>query len=246
MQFDNQKTRNIADAAAKILAGETVSEELKGNQHKIDKNKNGKIDSQDFKMLRKEEKKECSCENEHEGDCPVNEEIEQINEYESKDGKFVHNAKAGRYGGSEKPTDPFAGVRGPGKKDIEKIEKEKKKKKPFSEMVGLYQEKGLKSLSEMFIKEEPDNEQFKKELDDAQAKSEGKKKNPDIAKGSVQAVQKEEVEQIEERSMTEPEMKKREEIVKSMKKGMAGFKERYGDRAKEVMYATATARAKGE
>ena len=65
-------------------------------------------------------------------------------------------------------------------------------------MVGLYQEKGLKSLSEMFIKEEPDNEQFKKELDDAQAKSEGKKKNPDIAKGSVQAVQKEEVEQIDE------------------------------------------------
>jgi hypothetical protein len=41
-------------------------------------------------------------------------------------------------------------------------------------------------------------------------------------------------------------MKKKEEIVKSMKKGMAGFKQRYGDRAKEVMYATATARAKGE
>jgi hypothetical protein len=54
---------------------------------------------------------------------------------------------------------------------------------------------------------------------------------------------KEEVEQIEERSMTEPEMKKREEIVKSMKKGMQGFKDRYGDRAKNVMYATATKQA---
>ena len=51
---------------------------------------------------------------------------------------------------------------------------------------------------------------------------------------------------IEEREMTEPEMKKKEEIVKSMKKGIAGFKERYGSRAKNVMYATATARAKGE
>jgi hypothetical protein len=51
---------------------------------------------------------------------------------------------------------------------------------------------------------------------------------------------------LEERQMTEPEMKKKEEIVKSMKKGIAGFKERYGDRAKNVMYATATARAKGE
>ena len=34
-----------------------VDEELKGNQHKIDKNKNNKIDAQDFKMLRKEELK---------------------------------------------------------------------------------------------------------------------------------------------------------------------------------------------
>jgi hypothetical protein len=54
---------------------------------------------------------------------------------------------------------------------------------------------------------------------------------------------KEEVEHIEERSMTEPEMKKREKIVKSMKKGMQGFKDRYGDRAKDVMYATATKQA---
>lgn len=31
-----------------------VKEELKGNQHKLDKNKNGKLDKQDFTMLRKE------------------------------------------------------------------------------------------------------------------------------------------------------------------------------------------------
>jgi hypothetical protein len=48
---------------------------------------------------------------------------------------------------------------------------------------------------------------------------------------------------IDEKHMTEPEMKKKEEIVKSMKKGLAGFKERYGDRAKDVMYATATKQA---
>ena len=34
---------------------EEIQEELKGNQHKLDKNKNGKLDKQDFKMLRKEE-----------------------------------------------------------------------------------------------------------------------------------------------------------------------------------------------
>ena len=38
-------------------AEKEVKEELKGNQHKIDKNKNNKIDAQDFKMLRKEELK---------------------------------------------------------------------------------------------------------------------------------------------------------------------------------------------
>jgi hypothetical protein len=32
-----------------------VEEELKGNQHKLDKNKNGKLDKHDFKLLRKED-----------------------------------------------------------------------------------------------------------------------------------------------------------------------------------------------
>ena len=32
-----------------------MKEELKGNQHKLDKNKNGKLDAHDFKLLRKEE-----------------------------------------------------------------------------------------------------------------------------------------------------------------------------------------------
>jgi len=46
--------------------------------------------------------------------------------------------------------------------------------------------------------------------------------------------------------MTEGQMKKREEIVKSMKKNAGDFRKRYGDKAKEVMYATATKQAMGE
>jgi len=38
---------------------EVTNEALKGNQHKIDANKNGKIDAQDFKMLRKKKVKEA-------------------------------------------------------------------------------------------------------------------------------------------------------------------------------------------
>jgi hypothetical protein len=50
----------------------------------------------------------------------------------------------------------------------------------------------------------------------------------------------------EERHLTPGEMKTKEHNVKSMKKGMAGFKERYGNRAKSVMYATATKQAMKE
>jgi hypothetical protein len=98
-------------------------------------------------------------------------------------------------------------------------------------------------------------------VQNAKDKAALKKKQPDLAKPSVQAVKVEEnlqdihvinvdiangveIEDIQERSLTEPEMKKKEDIVKGMKKNLAGFKDRYGDRAKEVMYATSTQMAK--
>ena len=40
--------------------------------------------------------------------------------------------------------------------------------------------------------------------------------------------------------MTDAQMKKREEIVKELKKKEDEFKERYGDKYQDVMYATAT------
>jgi hypothetical protein len=148
--------------------------------------------------------------------------------------------------------------KGPKMKELSDIEAEKKKKKKMSEMVATYQEQGLKGLFASLVKEEPDNEQFTKELEAQKAKNAGEGKKAEVAKAAVQAVQEEEFEvvmnepngyaeaTIEERSMTEPEIKKKEQIVKSMKKGISGFKARYGDDAKSVMYATATKRAMGE
>lgn len=52
--------------------------------------------------------------------------------------------------------------------------------------------------------------------------------------------------EMQEEKMTDAEMKERERLVKGMKKGMAGFKAKYGERAKEVMYATATKKAMQE
>jgi hypothetical protein len=50
--------------------------------------------------------------------------------------------------------------------------------------------------------------------------------------------------QIDEKTLTKMEMKKREEIVKSMKDKKSDFEKRYPGRGKEVMYATATKMAK--
>jgi hypothetical protein len=188
----------------------------------------------------------------------VDQAAEFVLEYESKDGKFVHRAKPGVYGGTKDEKHAVDTLKGPKMKELSDIEAEKKKKKKMSEMVALYQEQGLKGLFASLVKEEPDNEQFTKELEAQKAKNAGQGKKAEVAKAEVLAVQEEEFEvvmnepngyaeaTIEERSMTEPEIKKKEEIVKSMKKGISGFKDRYGDRAKNVMYATATKRAMGE
>jgi hypothetical protein len=62
----------------------------------------------------------------------------------------------------------------------------------------------------------------------------------------LRSMKKEEVEQVQEREMTSGETAERERIVKGMKKGFSGFRQRYGDKAKSVMYATATKNAMKE
>lgn len=61
-----QEQQKVAEASASKYSNfKPVSEALVGNQHKIDKNKNGKIDAQDFKILKgkKEEVKEAEVKN---------------------------------------------------------------------------------------------------------------------------------------------------------------------------------------
>jgi hypothetical protein len=191
----------------------------------------------------------------------MNEQVEQIDEVKMAD--LPSTKVQGRSYGSSKPQpSAFDVLKGPKEKELKSIESEKKKKK-MSEMVALYKEGGMKAFFESIkkedlIAEEPDSEQFAKELEDQKKRAAGTKPQADVAKPSVQSVKQEEVEiqvinadlangvdqvDIEERVMTEPEKEKKEEMVKSMKKGLAGFKERYGDRAKNVMYATATKNA---
>jgi hypothetical protein len=140
----------------------------------------------------------------------------------------------------------------------------------FTEMLELYNEHGLKVLApieteEMDIDgttiqvidgdkingyvettvEEVTNDEFTKEFEDQKASFEGKKKQPKVAAGKTTGVKEmpEEVE-LDERSLTSSEKTEMEKNVKGMKKKLSGFKQRYGERAKEVMYATATKMAK--
>ena len=372
MQFDNQKTRNVADVVAKILAGESakqepqmLGEELVGNQHKIDANKNKKIDAHDFKLLRAQKDKEKA--NSQKFGKDVKEEVEELAESHFKvgdevickasgmegevvkvdpkgegkyytvkreDGKMIKYAPDELKKDEEEDEDEKEEMKEaagaskskeekfhmnldklvhktfghspaekkekmkeeteideamfPGTKEYEKkfgqSPQQKLKKKGdtvptsqgemkktekgvvhtrrFSEMISAYQEQGLKYIAELSVEEEASQEEYVKEVKKSQNKSEGKEK-AEVAKASVQAVKTEETHtkiqvidmtdpdniqkseiDLEERQMTEPEMKKREDIVKGMKKGMAGFKQRYGERAKEVVYATATRMAK--
>jgi hypothetical protein len=256
MYSDNKQIRDVADVAARIMSGQQpVTEKLHPNQQQLDVHEPEKdeLTADDFKKLRgkKEVKKE---------------EVEKLDEYTpGPGGKTMIKGRA--YGASKPEPHAVDTIKGPNDAELKKIEAEKKKKqKKFSEMVNLYQDKGLKSLSEMLAKEEVTEDEFNKELDDVKAKDAGKKKNTEIAKGAVQAVKNEEthttvevidlndvngvqyseIELAQERTLTPAETDKKEEIVKSMKKGLSGFKERYGKDAKSVMYATATKNAKGE
>ena len=83
-----------------------------------------------------------------------------------------------------------------------------------------------------------------KEADVIDFKAENEKKRPaDHPQGEdddvYESVEISE-ETVSEAEMTDAQKAKREEIVKELKKKMSEFKDRYGDRATDVMYATAT------
>jgi hypothetical protein len=60
------------------------------------------------------------------------------------------------------------------------------------------------------------------------------------ASSDEKKMKKEEVEPLEEKKLSKAEAAKKEKFVKGMKKKYGSFKSKYGERAKEVMYATAT------
>jgi hypothetical protein len=95
------------------------------------------------------------------------------------------------------------------------------------------------------IKESKD--EYEDDDDSDEDEKNGKKKKVSGKKDAVDVEpEMDDTKMVTEKEMTPAQAKKREEIVLSMKKEMPRFKKKYGDRAKDVMYATATKMAMRE
>ena len=237
-----KKQDPVADVVKDILQQEA----LKGNQHKIDKNKNNKIDAHDFKILRgeKPEVKEGWDDMIKAGKERAERERQEMgtgkfNKQEVKPGVVRYTKKPEKYEPAEKTQ----------KEEVEQIDELKKS------TLGSYVSKAsrdatiqrkigadFETLADKSRK--PSMKKAATTLSDKyKAKTWSRLAGVDKAVGRLA---KEEVEQVQEREMTSGETAERERIVKGMKKGFSGFRQRYGDKAKSVMYATATKNAMKE
>jgi hypothetical protein len=200
----------------------SMKEELKGNQHKIDANKNNKIDAHDFKLLRagkKVAKEEVEQVEEAAADKAAEilakkreERMEKMDYSKEKTAKSNVRKVEGKYGKEEmNDNDEDDTPKKATKKGVFKRRYNTKVyKEQFSELLDSYVNGGLKGIMENLevveveeqemISEEVDNETFTKEVEAQKAKAEGKGKKADVAAASVQAVKNEEVEQIDELS----------------------------------------------
>lgn len=248
---------NEADYKAKMEA-------LKGGQKKIDKNHNNKIDADDFKILRGE-KKVNEEQVEEAAESPFTS-WKKPREPEVKGGAGV---KAGRaYGGAAQKSKPEQDDAEDKKKVKEEIDPNKV---TTDTLAGRVKGKTSNPFAPKKVMMDVPGNVNEEDLDEAKFDPLKHVKNPspavkaaakDVKRSSYadraalmkaggvkddrgpRGVTQEEVEQVDERELSKGETAEKERIVHGMKKSLAGFKARYGEKAKSVMYATATKAAK--
>jgi hypothetical protein len=130
----------------------------------------------------------------------------------------------------------------------EKIDANKNGKVDAHDFALLRARKGKKSVKEMWEKAAEVAEGKKVEIEvmpnvDTPNDPEPPKSQDDLKKKEKKKQANEHVE-LEEKKLSKAETAKKEKFVKGMKKKFGSFKSKYGDRAKEVMYGTATSMAK--
>lgn len=138
----NKRKEGIKAAKAKLNKEETETEAELSEKIIVDKDGNkigggtvfDKLKDKPINFKPKTDDKEEKSE--------VKEEAEDLVEYESKDGVYKHQAKPGRYGGSEQESDY---VKGPSDAELKKIEAKKKTKAKMEEL-EIFSEKELDML----------------------------------------------------------------------------------------------------
>ena len=199
-----------------LAAKKKVAEELKGDQHKIDANKNNKIDAHDFAILRGKKK--------------VKEDM-----YFAK--KLIEGMKRSDIPASVRK------ARGDAPLTPAEVKSGSKDSISHKDNLAKARNEEVEQIDELT----KDELRIKQEIaaDRLQQKMKQQMKDRDNAATKAKTQKNEEVE-LDERTMTSADKTERERIVKGMKKGLAGFKSRYGKDAKSVMYATATKQAMKE
>lgn len=124
-----------------------------------------------------------------------------------------------------------------------KLQKNRAIKKPIlpeeveelDELFDKKTEKGKQKLNSYISKADDSLAKMAKDREEGRRPS---KRATGLAK-AINKRMKEEVE-LDEKELTDTDVKQKEKVVKGMKKNLQAFKDKYGDSAKGVMYATAT------
>lgn len=181
----NPNFQQDLDAAKKSKKTIETYEELHGNQEKIDKNKNGKIDADDFAILNKEKKGEVK-ENDYcdKCDCVKSKckcKKEDVNEADM--GLTVKSAPKSTplFGGAPKKSSSPKKKSAPKKKEVDETEEGEVDESLHGIMVGATKEKLKKDLGR-----DPEDHEVEKELGkfvdswkkDNESKRKKREKNP--------------------------------------------------------------------
>ena len=212
-------------------------EALKGKQHKIDKNKNGEIDAHDFKLLRKEESELNEVSDEAKGLAnDIASKHKNMKVSVERGNVMIHHKdddeKIDRLTLSHTGNNRFHLHRTGSSSEDEShrnLTADEVHKHAARHIGGLHESEHRVARAD--YKTGPSGRKSHKEI---------------IFKDAESKDDEDEKEEMKEAKMSDADMAERERIVKGMKKNLTGFKARYGDRAKEVMYATATKQAMKE
>ena len=222
-------------------------EELKGDQHKIDANKNKKIDAHDFAILRGKKKVAEELKgDQHKIDANKNNKVDAhdfaILRGKKKVKEDMHFAKK-LIEGIKRSDVPAYVRKARGDAPLTPAEVKSGSKDSISDPKNL-----AKARNEEIEQIDEKDPCWANYTQVGMKKKNGREVPNCVPSKGVPAAKgykKEEVE-LDEKEMTSADKTERERIVKGMKKGLSGFKARYGARAKDVMYATATKQAMKE